>query len=313
MKRNINIRQTLTLGIFSIFTMLLLGVNLMKNTSNYRVYSSRPEEDLWLKLGYTTVNKSEDLQPFTSLTMTVKYIDSLIFIPAATPKVEITGDKVLIDNIRIYRGNSSKHLILSNKFNHQVKATEEDSIKNEAYSLKKGGLTIKVYYQELHNFTSNEHVKTIVHKGVFKSNQLSINASANTAQFNVQAKHLLLHLEKPTLFQGAKPLANSRHEYADNRIQYVNQPLRVVGKADLVETINNGGSILDLTQLQCRHVHADYANAKYSVLEVAPTQLFSYIIRRDNVDHHSEMICKSKALVTKAHYLPELELVERYH
>jgi hypothetical protein len=245
--------------------------------------------------------------------MNVQYVDSLFFIPSATPGVDISGDKVLVDALRIYRGNSPKNLIMSSKIHFSIKASEQDSIKNEPYSLKKGGLVIKIYYQELDYISSNQHIETIVHQGVFKADILYIYASANTAQFNVEAKHLLLHLEKPTLFQDAKPISNTRHQYTDQYIQYVNQPLRVVGKADLVEAIHNGASILDLTQLHCRHVHADYANAKYSILEVAPTQLFSYIIRRDNVDHHSEMICKSKALVTKAHYLPELELVERFH
>ncbi|AEE53813.1 hypothetical protein [Haliscomenobacter hydrossis] len=313
MKKPINISQILALGSFFSIVVLLLGINLMKNTMNGRVYTTDPEDDLWLKLEYKRISKSGELKPFTGLTMTVQYIDSLIFIPATTPRVEITGDKVLVDNIRIYRGNSSKHLILSNKFHYRVKTSEQDSIKSEPYALKKGGLTIKVYYRELYSITSNEHVKTIVHKGVFKADQVYIYASANTARFNVEAKHLRLHLEKPVLYQTANPIANTKHQFDDQHIQYVNQPLRVVGKADLVEAINNSASILDLTQLHCRHVHADYSYAKYSILEAAPTQLFSYIIPREDEKHHSEMMCKSKALVTKAHYIPELELVERFH
>lgn len=313
MKKPINIPQILALGSFFSIAVLLLGINLMKNTLGGRVYTTDPEGNSLLELEYKTINKSKQLEAFTSLTMNIQYIDSLIFIPSNDPRVDISGDKVLVDAIRIYRGNSPENLILSSKFHFRVKESEVDSIKSEPYLLKKGGLVIKIYYQKLYHISINQQVKTISQKGVFKADELYISAMANTAQFNVEAKHLQLQLEKPTLFQSAKPLANNRHEYDDKRIQYVNQPLRVVGKADLVEAINNAGSILDLTQLKCRHVHADYANAKYSVLEVAPTQLFSYIIRRDNVDHHSEMICKSKALVTKAHYLPELELVERFH
>ena len=303
----------LAFGSFFSIAVLFLGINLMKNTLGGRVYTTDPEGNSLLKLENRTINRSEALQGFTSLTMNIQYIDSLIFIPSNDPRVDISGDKVLVDAIRIYRGNSPKNLILSSKFHFRVKESEVDTIKSEPYLLKKGGLVIKIYYQKLDHISIHQQTKTIVHKGVFKAEQLYISAMANTAKFNVEAKHLQLHLEKPSLSQTAKPIANTRHQYADQHVQYINQPLRVVGKADLVEAINNGGSILDLTQLHCRHVHADYSVANYSILEVAPSQLFSYIIRPEDENHHSEMICKSKAVVTKANYIPELKLVERFH
>lgn len=311
MKKPINIGQALALGSFFSVVILLLSINLMKNTLRGRIYSTVPYEVKILKLTYKSVSRAENLKPFSSLTIALRYIDSLIFIPSETPRVEITGDKVLIDGLRIYRGNSNANLIIGSKFYYRVDLSEEDSLQSNGYSLYKGGLIMKIYYQELNNISINERVKTIVHKGVFKVDQLSIHASANTAQFNVEAKHLKLHLEKPTIYQTAKPLTNTRHQYADQKIQYVNRPLRVVGKADLVEIIHSAGSIVDLTQLHCRHVHADYARASYSILEVAPTQLFSYIIPPEDAKHHSQMICTSKARVTKARHIPGL--TERFH
>lgn len=312
MKKPINKSQILALGSFFSIAVLLLGVNLMKNTLTGRVYSTSTE-NLLLQLDYKAVSRSEVLKPFTSLTMTAQFIDSLIFIPSSNPRVEVTGDKVLVENLRIFRGNRSKHLLIDNKVLYHVEASQEDSIKNGQYLLKTGGLVIKIYYQELNSISINEQVKTIVQEGVFKADQIYISAMANTAQFNIDAKYAKLQLEKPSLYKMGRPSTNIRHEYENDSIQYVNQPLSVVGKVDLVETINNVGSILDLTQLHCRHVHADYANAQYSILEVAPTQLFSYIIRREDNLHHSEMICKSKARVIKAHFIPELSLVERFH
>lgn len=313
MKKPINIGQILAFGSFFSIVAVLLGINLMKNTLGGRAYSTVPVGNSLLELENKTISRSQKLQPFTSLSMDLQYIDSLIFIPSTNPRIDISGDKTLVDAFSFYRGNSIKHLYLVSKFQFHVNESDHDSIQSEPYFLKKGGLVIKIYYQKLYQISIDQAVKTIVHKGVFEADKLYISAPAIAARFNVKAKHLQLNLEKASTFPTVKWIAEKKHQYNDQYIQYINQPLRVVGKADLVETINNGHSILDLTQLHCRHVHADYANAKYSLLEVAPTQLFSYIIRRDNVDHHSEMICKSKAVVTKAYYLPELELVERFH
>ena len=313
MKKPINISQILALGSFFSIVVVLLGINLMKNKLGGRGFTTDPEHNALLKLDYKTIHRSVRLQPFLSLNINAQYIDSLIFIPSTNPQVDISGNKTLVNALRIHHAYGPQNLILSSKYNFYLKESELNTFKNKPHSLEKGGLVIKIFYQTLYNININQMVETIVHKGVFKSGKLSIYAKATSAQFNVEVKELRLNLEKSFTFPTAKPIENERHKYNDELIQYTNQPLRVAGTADLVETINNGHSILDLTQLKCRHVHADYANAKYSVLEVAPTQLFSYIIRRDNVDHHSEMICKSKALVTKAYYLPELELVERFH
>lgn len=309
MKKYINPSQMLIAGGFFSIAVLLLGVNLMKNTLNNRTYLGDPDGSQILKPNNQLLSRTKRVEPFNGLTLKVQYIDSLIFIPSNTTKVEMTGDKVLTENVRFHQNLKTKHLTISSSSLFQVKPSENDSLKSENIWLKNGGLVVKIYYRNLYLININQHVKTIIHRGVFKSEKLSIYASANTAQFKVDAKHLQLHLEKPAFNSIETPGLNTNHQLT----RRLNYPLRVLGKADLVEVIHNSVSVLDLTQLQCRHVHADYANADYSVLEVAPTQLFSYIIPREDTRHHSEMICKSKAQVTKARYITALSLVERFH
>lgn len=309
MKKYVNPSQILIAGSFFSIAALLLVVNLMKNTLNSRTYLGDPDGNQILKPSNQLLSKTKTVEPFNGLTIKVQYIDSLIFIPSNVAKVEITGDKVLTDNVRFHQNPKTRHLTLSSSSYFRIKPSENDSLKSENIWLKNGGLVVKIYYQSLDLISINQHVKTIIHRGVFKSEKLSIYASANTAQFRVDTKHLQLHLEKPTFYSIETPDLKPSHQLT----RRLNYPLQVVGKADLVEVIHNSVSVLDLTQLNCRHVHADYANADYSVLEVAPTQLFSYIIPREDAKHHSKMICKSTAQVTKAQYIPELSLVERFH
>lgn len=316
MKKYINPSQMLIAGSFFSIAILLLSVNLMKNTLNTRNYSSDSNKRQILKPSNQLARRTEAVAPFNRLINNAQYIDSLIFIPSTTPKIEITGKKTLVDNIRIYHAKPDNALFLDSKTHFYISNDERYNFKNEENWLSKvnkGDLVIKIYYQDLQDIFCNNPIETIVQQGIFKADQLSIHAQTNTANFNVEAKYLHLNLEKPYLFSKAKPIANTRHKYSSQLVQYVNQPLRVMGTADLVNTINNGSSILDLTRLKCRHVHADYANANFSVLEVAPHRLFSYIIPRNNEQHHSEMSCKSKAQVTKARYITELSLVERFH
>lgn len=316
MKKYITPSQMLIAGGFFSIAVLLLGVNLMENTLNTRSYSSDSDDRQILKPSNQLARRTEAVAPFNRLINNAQYIDSLIFIPNTTPRIEITGKKTLVDNIKTYRAKPDNALYLDSKIHFYVNDDERYNFKNEENWLSKvnkGDLVIKIYYQDLQDIFCNNPIETIVQQGIFKADRLSIHAQANTANFNVEAKYLHLNLEKPYLSSKAKPIAGTRHKYSSQLVQYVNQPLRVIGKADLVETINNGSSVLDLSRLKCRHVHADYANANYSVLEVAPSQLFSYIMPRNNEQHHSEMICKSKAQVTKAWYIPELKLVERFH
>jgi len=82
-------------------------------------------------------------------------------------------------------------------------------------------------------------------------------------------------------------------------------PMHIVkGKVDLVEIGDNyfGISMLDLSQLKCRHVHADFLfGGKYKKVIAAPTQLFSYRTNPKLPNPSTEMICKSKAKVTRAY------------
>lgn len=299
MKRPIQNSQFLFYGsIFAVFA-FMLAVNLVF-TEDKTNYIQLPAEDIQqLKLAHKTLVKHKTVASFSSIRISAQFLDTIIFEPASQPHVEIKGDQRLVNNLILYPNPANNELVIERKLAFRV-----DSLRNRAFYdfnftgvLEKGGLSMKIYYTELKNISIYGEAKLIVQKGTLRGSNVQIDACAEEARFNVDAKNLTLDLSKPqfwvdSLGRTIDPPTTARKGFQT-----------ITGKADLVQfTPPHGSSWVDLSKLQSRHVHCVLRGGGGSrKIIAAPSQLLSYFGSRPLPLPEVEIICKSKAKVSYAY------------
>jgi hypothetical protein len=298
MKRPIRNSQFLFYGsIFAVFA-FMMAVNLVF-TENKTNYIPHPAEDIQqLKLAHKTLVKHKAVPSFGNIRIAAQFLDTIIFEPASHPHVEIKGDQRLVNNLILYPNPANNELVIERTLAFWV-----DSLRDRDYYdfnftgiLEKGGLSIKVYYTELKDITIYGEAKLIVQKGTLSGSRVFIDACAEKAHFNVNAKSLELHLSKP-------------HLWIDSLGKTIKPPpvqtgfQTISGKADLVQVNGRyGSSWVDLSKLHCRHVHCVMRTGGGSnKIIAAPSQLLSYFGNQPLPLPEVEIICKSKAKVRYAY------------
>ncbi len=299
MKRPIRNSQFLFYGsIFAVFA-FMLAINLVF-TETKTNYVPHPAEDIQqLKLVHKTLVKHKVVPSFSNIRIAAQFLDTIIFEPASQPHVEIKGDQSLVNNLIFYPNPANNELVIERTLAFWV-----DSLRNRAHYdfnftgvLEKGGLSMKIYYTELKNISIYGEAKLIVQKGTLRGSNVQIDACAEEARFNVDAKNLTLDLSKPqfwvdSLGRTIDPPTTARKGFQT-----------VTGKADLVQfTPPYGSSWVDLSKLQSRHVHCVLrAGGGSRKIIAAPSQLLSYFGSRPLPLPEVEVICKSKAKVSYAY------------
>lgn len=300
MKRPIQNSQFLFYGsIFAVFA-FMLAVNLVF-TEDKPNYIPHPAENIQqLKLTHKTLVKHKAVLPFSSIRIAAQFLDTIIFEPASQPHVEIKGDQRLVNNLIFYRNPAHNELVIERTLAFWVDSLRERAHYDFNFTgvLEKGGLSIKVYYTELKNISIYGEAKHIVQKGTLRGSNVQIDACAEKARFNVDAKNLTLDLSKPqfwvdSLGRTIDPPSTVRKGFQT-----------VTGKADLVQfTPPYGSSWVDLSKLRCRHVHCVLRGSGGGSTKIiaAPSQLLSYFGSRPLPLPEVEVICKSKAKVSYAY------------
>lgn len=312
MKRPMQSSQLLFYSsIFSVVA-FLLAANLV-TTEHKPHFTSRPAQGVQqLKLVHQTLVKHKAVAPFSSVRIAAQFLDTIIFEPASQPHVEIKGDQSLVNNIRISRQTYNNELVIERKNAFWV-----DQLKQRAYydfnfsgALEKGGLSMKIYYTELKDISIYGQAKLIVQKGTLRGSKVFIDACAEKAHFNVEAKNLELYLSKPECWVDSLDKMVSPFPALDQKGFQT-----ITGKADLVQvTAQFGSSWVDLGKLQCRHVHAVFrTSGGTKKLIVSPSQLLSYWGYGPLPDPDVEIICKSKAKVSYAYEDPRSRKTIRMH
>lgn len=298
MKRPIQNSQFLFYSsIFAVFA-FMIAVNLVF-TENKLNTSSRPATDIrHLKLANKTLVKRQVVPAFKGIKIEAQFLDTIIFEPSNRPHLEIKGDQTLVNNLGIYH-TTTNELIIQRKFAFWVDSLRDPSYYDYVFTgvLEKGGLSMKIYYTELENISIYGEAKLIVQKGTLRGSRVQIDACAEKALFNVNAKNLELNLSKPQF-------------WVDSLGRTINPPITVrkgfhtiTGKADLVQfNPQYSSSWVDLSKLQCRHVHCVLrAGGGSKKIIAAPSQLLSYFGNQPLPLPEVEVICKSKAKVSYAY------------
>lgn len=299
MKRPLQNSQFLFYGsIFAVFA-FMLAVNLVF-TENKLNISSRPAANIrHLKLANKTLVKHKVVPAFKGIKIEAQFLDTIIFEPSNRPHLEIKGDQNLVNNLGIYHQTTTNELIIQRKSAFWVDSLREPSYYDYVFTgvLEKGGVSMKIYYTELENISIYGEAKLIVQKGTLRGSRVQIDACAEKAQFNVNAKNLELNLSKPqfwvdSLGRTIPPPITARKGFQT-----------ITGKADLVQ-INPqySSSWVDVSKLQCRHVHCVLrAGGGSKKIIAAPSLLLSYFGSQPLPLPEVEVICKSKAKVSYAY------------
>lgn len=304
MKRPIQSSQLLFYS--SIFSVLafLLAANLVF-TEDKPYSTSRPAQEVkQLKLTHQTLVKHKAVTPFSSIRISAQFLDTIIFEPASEPHVEIKGDQSLVNNLSIYRQDNQDELVIERKAAFWVDQLKERAYYDFSFNgvLEKGGLSMKIYYTELKYITIYGQAKLIVQKGTLRGSRVFIDACAEEAHFNVEAKNLELYLSKPEYWvDSLDKMVSPFSTLSQTGFQ------TITGKADLVQVNEHyGSSWVDLGKLQARHVHGVFrSGGGTKKLIAAPSQLLSYLGYRPLPDPDVEIICKSKAKVSYAYEDPQ--------
>lgn len=303
MKKPIKFSQILAGGLYCSLLLLLLSINFLpsKDRKPNIDFSSMGKANL--VLSDSIVSSKKYIDYFEFINISTQFVDSIELIPSEKSFIEIKGDQTLVNNLKISSEGSA--LYVMRKHYYPIAGIEDDGFyqTNHPGSLDQGGLFIRVGYKDLRYLYVFSEVKKIKQQGTIKGDKVTINVIAELAQFNVEAKHLYLDITKPEIHVNLGSLDGKK--YNSSLLKLKHSPLHVVkGKADLVEmsTYRYGTTMTDLSQLQCRHVHADFRfGGQYKSVIAAPTQLFSYITSRKEPSSDIKMICKSKAKVTRAY------------
>ena len=303
MKRPIQNSQFLFYGsIFAVFA-FMLAVNFVF-TGNNTNYIPHPAKNIQhLKLAHKTLVKHKTVSSFNNIRIAAQFLDTIIFEPASHPHVEIKGDQSLVNNLIFYPNSARKELVIERKLTFWVDSLREPANYDYVFTgvLDKGGLSMKIYYTELENIYIYGEAKLIVQKGTLRGSRVQIEACAEKAQFNVNAKNLELNLSKPQF-------------WVDSLGRTIPPPISVrkgfqtiTGKADLVQVNPQyGSSWVDLSKLQCRHVHCVLpVGGGSKKIIAAPSQLLSYFGNQPLPLPEVEVICKSKAKVSYAYKDPQ--------
>jgi Putative auto-transporter adhesin, head GIN domain len=298
MKRPIQNSQFLFYGsIFAVFA-FMIAVNLVF-TENKSNISSRPAVDILpLKLANKTLVKRQVVPAFKGIKIGAQFLDTIIFEPSNRPHLEIKGDLNLVNNLGIYH-TTNNELIIQRKSAFWVDSLRDPSYYDYVFTgvLDKGGLSMKIYYTELENISIYGEAKLIVQKGTLRGSRIQIEACAEKAQFNVNAKNLELSLSKPQFWVDSLGRTIPPPTSVRNGFQ------TITGKADLVQ-INPqySSSWVDVSKLKCRHVHCVLrAGGGSKKIIAAPSQLLSYFGSQPLPLPEVEVICKSKAKVSYAY------------
>lgn len=305
MKKPIKPSQILSGGVFCGLFLLLLGINFLPKVEKQPIsISSWGKGKLVLSDSIVAIKKT--LPNLESISILTQFVDSIELVPAKQGFVEISGDQTLVNNLIIQFDKKNQLYYVLRKYHYPVEGVEDEGFYGHDFPgmIEKGGLFIKIGYPEGFNqLSSSAEVRKIKQQGLLKSGELSINVIAEKAQFNVEANHLQLNINKPVVPFTLGTI--NAQKYRAILKQIAQRPMHIVkGKVDLVEIGDNyfGISMLDLSQLKCRHVHSDFRyGGKYKKVIAAPTQLFSYITNPKLPNLSIEMICKSKAKVTRAY------------
>ncbi|WP_421799669.1 hypothetical protein [Haliscomenobacter sp.] len=302
MKRPLQNSQLLFYCSISSIVVFMLAVNLVF-TENKPNISSRPAEDVQqLKLTHKTLIKRKTVPAFDGIRIEAQFLDTIIFEPSTHPHLEIKGDQSLVNNLGIYHQTATNELIIQRNLAFWV-----DSLRDRAFYdfnftgvLDKGGLSIKIYYTELKNIQIHGEANLIEQKGTLRGSSVFIHACAEKANFNVEAKNLELFLFKPQFWVDSLGKTIKTPPNAQTGFQ------TITGKADLVQLYPPyGSSWVDLSKLQCRHVHCVLRGGGGSKkIIAAPSQLLSYFGNRPLPIPEVEVICKSKAKVSYAYEDP---------
>lgn len=300
MKRPIQNSQFLFYGsIFAVFA-FMLAINLVftEDKTNYVLH---PAEDIQqLKLAHKTLVKHKAVASFSNIRIAAQFLDTIIFEPASHPHVEIKGDQSLVNNLIFYHNPGNKELVIERTLAFWVDSLRERAHYDFNFTgvLEKGGLSMKIYYTELKNISINGEAKLIVQKGTLRGSNVQIDVCAEEARFNVHAKNLELDLSKPqfwvdSLGRTIDPPSTLRKGFQT-----------ITGKADLVQfNPPYGSSWVDLSKLQCRHVHCMLRGSGGGSTKIiaAPSQLLSYFGSHPLPLPEVEVLCKSKAKISYAY------------
>jgi hypothetical protein len=305
MKKPIKSSQILSGGVFCGLFLLVLGINFLPKVEKQPISISSWGKGK-LVLSDSIVELKKTLPNLESISILTQFVDSIELVPAKEGFVEISGDQTLINNLIIQYDEKNQIYYVLRKYFYPVVGIEDKEFYENNFPgmLSKGGLFIKIGYPEGFNqLFSSAEVRKINQQGLLKSGELSINVIAEKSEFNVEANHLHLNITKPEVPFTLDTMDANKHRTMLQKI--AQSPMHVVkGKVDLVEVgaYYYGITMLDLSQLKCRQVHADFRyGGKYKKIIAAPTQLFSYITNPKLPNSGIEMICKSKAKVTRAY------------
>ena len=305
MKKPIKSSQILCGGVFCGLFLLVLGINFLPKVEKQPIsISSWGKGKLDLSDSMVTIKKT--LPNLESISILTQFVDSIELVPAKQGFVEISGDQTLVDNLIIQFDKKNQLYYVLRKYHYPVEGIEDEGFYEHEFPgrIEKGGLFIKIGYPKGFNqLFSSAEARKIKQQGILKSGELSINVIAEKAEFNVEANHMHLNITKPEVPFNLDTMDAIKHRSFLQKI--AQSPMHVVkGKVDLIEVGANyyGITLVDLSQLKCRHVHSDFRyGGKYKKVVAAPTQLFSYITNPKLPNSGIEMICKSKAKVTRAY------------
>jgi hypothetical protein len=305
MKKPIKFSQILTGGVFCGLFLLVLGINFLPVVKKQpiKTYSSGKGK---LVLSDSIVEMKKTLPNLESISISTQFVDSIELVPAKQGYVEISGDQTLVNNLNIQYDEINQVYSIFRKYFYPVEGIEDKEFYENNFPgmLSKGGLFIKIGYPEgFRQLYSSANARKIKQQGILKASDLSISVITELAEFNVEANHLGLNITKPEVPFSIDTLNSGNYRTYLQKI--AQSPMHVVkGKVDLVEvgTYYYGITMLDLSQLKCRQVHADFRyGGKYKKVIAAPTQLFSYTTNPKLPNPSIEMICKSKAKVARAY------------
>jgi hypothetical protein len=314
MKKPIQAGMILTGSCFCAILIYMIGINFFPKEQS-KEYDTDNSSRLPLVLANQIKEISKEFSNPQKLWIHTQFVDSIILEPSEKPYIKVSGDKTLVDNLKIVYEPDSYYLLVLSKKLYKIK--NDDRGIDYYYlpgSLAKGGLVFRIGFKSLSSIRNGSSIKKIIQKGVLKTEKLTIELKAEEAYFNIQAHYLNLDLQKPNLNEVSDSISETQYK---TRLKQLTQSKlhQIKGKIDIVEVapLNFGNTLLDLSELTSRHVHADlYNGGPFNKLIAAPTQLLSCITPKKLPDLNLEIICKSKAKVTKAYRSSYKDELHRY-
>jgi len=313
MKKPIQAGMILTGSCFSAILIYMIGVNFFskKTAKDYKIDCAVVP----LVLSNQIKETKKEISDPQDLWIHTQFVDSIILEPSEKPFIAVSGDKTLVDNLELIYEEDSHYLIaLTKNFLNFKNNKEGISYYDLPGSLAKGGLVFRIGFKSLSRIRNDSPIKKIIQKGVLKTKKLTVYLKTEEAYFNIQAHYLNLDMQKPNLNEVSDSISETQFK---TRLKQLSQSKlhQIKGKIDFVEVapLNFGNTLLDLSKLTARHVHADFYNGgQFNKLIAAPTQLLSCITPKKLPDPNIEITCKSKAKVTKAYRFSYKDVLHRY-